>query len=186
MIGRKPSIASPHHGALLPVSALTALLMPRSFSGRVHPFWDNDHHTQYYERSIKMGIGSYGICNDKQKAVCIDCLGFNDWQYEDVEENIISCLPPSFAKTDGWENDHRIIAENRLHSVQITGHAHDIGLRIRVKSDLQDYIPDTTGLAQANLSRVANGIFDRLSRFYKLRVKTSGYTSTPWVRRENS
>ena len=132
-----------------------------------------------------MGIGSYGICNEEQEAVCIDCLNFSELDYEDIEANITSCLPPSFTKTSGWEDDHRIIAENRLFTIQITDHAHDVGLRIRIQPDLHYYTPDTTGLAQANLGRVAKGVFDRLSYIYNLRVKTSGYTSAPYRHDEN-
>lgn len=132
-----------------------------------------------------MGIGSYGICNNEQEAICISCLDFTEWDYEDIEGNILFCLPPSFYKSSGWEQDHRIIAENKLFTVQITGHAHDVGLRLRVRPHLYEYTPDMTGLAEANLYRTAKGIFDRLSHIYSLRVKTSGYTSAPYERDEN-
>ena len=179
MIGRKPSIARPRHGASLPVLALTALLMPRPFLAGFIPFGITTTNG-IEERNNQMGIGSYGICNDEQEAICIDCLDFDEWDYEDVRDNILFCLPPSFTTTAGRENDHRIIAENALFTVQITDHEHDIGLRIRIRPDLYEYTPDTTGLAKANLERTAAGIFDRLSRIYNLRVKTSGYTSAPY------
>ena len=132
-----------------------------------------------------MGIGSYGICNDEQEAVCIDCLDFNEWDYEDIQDNLLSILPKSFCDYSDdrkWDNDHLIIAENSLFSVQTIGHEHDVGLRVKIKDHLYEYdgYRDITGLAKHNLENTAKKIFDAMSDMYDLRVKTSGYTSTPY------
>lgn len=121
-----------------------------------------------------MGIGSYGINNDNQKAVCIDCMDFEQFDYDDIESNIVYALPKSFSPTKGWNDNHAIIAENNLFTVELCGHDCDTGLRVVCKDN--DYI----NLAQHNLDKTAKLIFDKVSEMYSLRVKTSGYTSSPY------
>jgi len=140
-----------------------------------------------------MGIGTYGLCNDEQKAVTIDMLEYTgayqdeereiqEYDYDDVQETIIDCLPKSYEANDkrSWNDKHLIVAQNTFYAVETIGWEHDIGLRVRVREEALE--GGALALAYAGLSTAAYSIFDKLHKAgLPLRLRTSGYTSEAYT-----
>ena len=121
-----------------------------------------------------MGIGSYGMNTDRQRAIAIDCEGFDEWDYDEAPEAIKAELSRAFWPVNKWHGDHRAIAESNWLSVQICGHSDDIGLRVMIKDG-------TPAIAVNNMEAAARRLFKRLHEAgFALRVKTSGYTSAAY------
>lgn len=135
-----------------------------------------------------MGIGSYGICNDEQQAVCIDMLEYagayeadtasiEEWHSDDVTETIYGALSKAFYSADKWDGDHHVIAESTLLTVGVCSHGDDIGLRVRIK----DHDAGLDGLAYNAMRAASRRLFRKLhDAGLPLRVKTSGYTSAAY------
>lgn len=120
---------------------------------------------------------------DNRRHVIIDSGSFRadwteetqgDWEsgWEDMEEDVRSCLSDSFWTCSDWEGrDVHVIARNRHFSVALSeddcGGAHVL------------FSADDDPLAMANLDRAAEAFFNRLEKLFPLRVATSAWTSGP-------
>jgi len=121
---------------------------------------------------------------DNRRHVIIDSGSFRadwteetqgDWErdWEDMEEDVRSCLPGTFWTCSDWEGrDVQVIARNRHFSVALSeddcGGAH-----VLFAADADN------PLAMANLDRAAEAFFNRLEKLFPLRVATSAWTSGP-------
>jgi hypothetical protein len=141
---------------------------------------------------INMGIGTYGINNDTQRAVCIDMIAYagkdengdyidlEDFHYEDVIEKIYCALSTTFIPVKNTcKDNHRIIAESNLLSIEAIGWEHDVGLRVKIKDDL-DY--NQQSIAFNALESASRRLFNKLADYLSLRIKTSGYTSAEYAK----
>ena len=100
----------------------------------------------------------------------------------DLGEAIASCL------SDAWErvprrwkrSGERVAMRNGLHEVWLH---EDSYARIHVTFGLRSDLHETYALACATMPGRAEAFFDRLSRHYDLRVRTSAWTSAARVAR---
>ncbi|SEA87458.1 hypothetical protein [Rubrimonas cliftonensis] len=99
--------------------------------------------------------------------------------WRDFEDDVLSCLTPSWHSCDRWRNRANVVAANRLHELTLHedsyGRAH---VTIAVREDLE---PGLAALAQAALATRAETIFGRLGKLWPLHVRTSAWTSRPYA-----
>ena len=110
-----------------------------------------------------------------------DGLDFDDpdlfgFAYDDLVATIRGLL------SDAWEpaerewrgRNDRIVARNRLHEIWLTGDSYD---RIHITFGVRADLCETDALARHSMSDRAETFFDRLQMSYKLRVRTTPWTS---------
>lgn len=99
---------------------------------------------------------------------------------EAFQEDVIDLLSGSWFEQDRWlERDIKIIAANGLFELGLN--TDDYGRVHVMVAPRSDLAPNLGALAKARLDSVATGIFDRLSRLYKLRVRRCAWTSVPYT-----
>lgn len=95
-------------------------------------------------------------------------------EYEDFEEFIHECLPGSFYRCREYQRNINgyPLARNKLLVCFLTDNEHSIAVNMMPHPDTE-YLE----LAKAQLFKVSEAFFDRLSNHYPLSVRTSAWTS---------
>lgn len=100
---------------------------------------------------------------------------YDDW-IQELKENIRGCLPESFQRTAyQWSRYHHelYIANNKLFACFLADNEHSIAVSLMPHPETEH--PE---LAKAQLLRVADAFFDRLSEHYQLHVRNTAWTSS--------
>lgn len=120
-----------------------------------------------------MGRGNF--YQEGARTVYVDVPQDRD-EYEDFEEVIHECLPESFYRCREYQRDINgySLARNKLLVCFLTDNEWSIAVNLMPHPETEH--PE---LAKAQLIRVADAFFDRLSDHYQLSVRTSAWTSAP-------
>lgn len=138
-----------------------------------------------------MGVGNYTLENAKTIYIFDEQiypeledgddgeLGYCEMFMEDAINEILSCLPESFKALtiDEWFADGKVIAENGLYRVLLTGWESYTAISIVAKEG--DYYDEGNvfSLALHHLESRSRVIFDKLSEGYELHFRTCAWTS---------
>jgi hypothetical protein len=138
---------------------------------------------------IIMGAGNYWLTNAETVYVdCDDVYGnddeyyFDDVSFRDFIESITSLIPiKSFSSTEkhiyDFQETRLVIAENGWYHITVvewhTYFAINIELKPAHESDPWEFNP----LAIYQHAATAKKIFDEISHYFQLRVRTSAWTS---------
>lgn len=107
------------------------------------------------------------------------------WHFHNLIDDIRSCLPKTYEKPY-YKSDERgidgstVIAFNEFYEVSILGWECDYAIIVQPKEN-PDFESGYHPLCIANLDVAAERIFSNLSKKYDLRVRTSGYTTSPYT-----
>ncbi|MCB1810736.1 MAG: hypothetical protein KDK04_03285 [Candidatus Competibacteraceae bacterium] len=101
-------------------------------------------------------------------------------RYQDFEDELRELLPASYEPVENrWRDMAFVIAANRFYEVCLNDWETDFYLSMALRPGFDTESGFHT-LAVANHAGAALAIFQRIARFYSLRVRTGSYTTGPY------
>jgi len=109
-------------------------------------------------------------------------IEYDDFYYDDLIDHVRETLPKSYCDVDKHFNrdSGKVIAENDFYEIVVTGWEGYYAVSVALKESDYDNQGNMYSLAKSHLDKRAKQIFDKLSEYYDLRVRSSGWTSGPY------